>query len=129
MSSMSHAGVSSDAPVVRSGLPSLVGACPSTPCMLARRSSSTFVASSRGYDLPSPTPSTSACRSSSTFAASSRGYGYPSPPSYTSARRSSSTFAASSRGNGRILLTPTMCRLAALHRLSRLLHAVLPAFR
>jgi hypothetical protein len=98
---------SSAASVLYSGLPSVLGACPPTPCMLARRSSSTFTASSRGYDHPLLTPSTSACRSSSTFAASSRDYGCPSPPSSTSACRSSSTFVASSCGYDRLSLTPS----------------------
>jgi hypothetical protein len=106
-SSVDFLGDSVHAPVVRSGLPSLLGACPPTPCMLARRSSSTFVASSRGYDRPSPTPSTSACRSSSTFAASSRGYDRLSPTPSMSAHRSSSTFAASSRGYDCLSPTPS----------------------
>jgi hypothetical protein len=69
--------------------------------MSARRSTSTFAASSRGYDRLSPTPSTSAHRSTSTFAASSRGYDHLSPTPSTSARRSISTLAASSRSSAR----------------------------
>jgi hypothetical protein len=70
-----HAGVFS---IASPSLPSLLGACPSTLFLLARRSISTLVAASRNY----------------------------------------------------IRLSQThLCRRAALRRLSRLLHAVMAAFR
>jgi hypothetical protein len=51
--------------------------------------------------------STSACHSTSTFAASSRGYDRASPTPSTSAHRLTSTLAASSGGCDRLSLTPS----------------------
>jgi hypothetical protein len=51
--SFSHPMTPSAAPVLHSGLSSVLGAFPSTPPTSARRSTPTFAASSRGYGRPS----------------------------------------------------------------------------